>query len=47
MYRMTALVAAGANFVSEGERKFLVVDVKLGRRQARKKPASGDAGFDM
>ena len=28
MYRMTALVAAGANFVSEGDGKFLLVDVK-------------------
>jgi len=28
MYRMTALIAAGANFVSEGDGKFLLVNVK-------------------
>ena len=47
MYRMTACVAAGANFVSEGAGKFLLVDVKQAGGRARKKPASGDAGFDM
>ena len=43
MYRMTALIAAGANFVSEGEGKFL----HQLEGSARKKPTSGDAGFDM
>jgi len=28
MYRIGVLVAGGANFVSEGEEKFLVVNVK-------------------
>ena len=37
MYRMTALIAAGANFVSEGAGKFLLVDVKQAGGRARKK----------
>jgi hypothetical protein len=49
MYRISALVAGGANFVSEGEEKFLVANVKhqAGEGPDRKKPASGDAGLDM